>query len=143
MRRSSASSPTGASRWCDSSPQRHRAAPSSSAGNGSSDVQERRAKTITKASIIVDCGEGLLGIGRRPGSLVARWCSGLARVENNDPANDGLWTPKPGKRPIDGSSNLPRATRTLARRREYAVRIVEDALCKKLRKLSRLDSVPV
>src|SRR6266511_1956585 len=23
---------------------------------------------------------------------VARWCSGLARVEN-DPANDGLWTP--------------------------------------------------
>jgi hypothetical protein len=56
--------------------------------------------------------EGLLGLGRRPGSLVARWCSGLARVDH-DPANDGLWTSKePRKRPIDGSSNLPRATIT-------------------------------
>ncbi len=30
--------------------------------------------------MLVDRGEGLLGLGRRPGSLVARWCSGLARV---------------------------------------------------------------
>ena len=33
-----------------------------------------------------------MGLGPGPGSLVARWCSGLARVEK-DPANDGLWTP--------------------------------------------------
>src|SRR5205809_2695054 len=62
---------------------------------------------------MVLCAEGLLGLGPGPGSLVARWCSGLARVENNDPANDGLWTPETRKRPIDGSSNLPRATITI------------------------------
>ena len=55
-----------------------------------------------------------MGLGPGPGSLVARWCSGLARVDD-DPANDGLWTPKTRKRPIDGSSNLPRATRIPSR----------------------------
>jgi len=50
------------------------------------------AKTL-QASTVLDRAEGLLGLGRRPASLVARWCSGLARVENSDPANDGLWTP--------------------------------------------------
>jgi len=60
---------------------------------------------------MVLCAEGLLGLCPGPGSLVARWCSGLARVEN-DPANDGLWTPKPGRNPSTGvriSPGLPQA----------------------------------
>src|SRR5438445_9480882 len=55
-------------------------------------VKEDREDAVSSAPTIVDCAEGLLGLGRTPGSLVARWCSGLARVENSDPANDGLWT---------------------------------------------------
>src|SRR5213594_3406231 len=55
-------------------------------------VKEDREDAVSSAPTMVLCAEGLLGLGRGPGSLVARWCSGLARVENNDPANDGLWT---------------------------------------------------
>src|SRR5437773_9309068 len=73
------------------------------------------SKQVSSAPTMVLCAEDLLGLGPGPGSLVARWCSGLARVENNDPANDGLWTPETRKRPIDGSSNLPRATIFLGR----------------------------
>ena len=47
------------------------------------------------------------------------------------------------KRPIDGSSNLPRATSALARRREYVVRLVEDAFSEEVRKLPRFDDVSV
>jgi len=73
-----------------------------------------------------------LGLGPGPGSLVARWCSGLARVENNDPANDGLWTPETRKRPIDGSSNLPRAT--IDHAREYVRYRIRDRGVKNLLK---------
>ncbi len=38
----------------------------------------------------------LIGALAEPGGFVARWCSGLARVENDDPVSDGLWTPKGG-----------------------------------------------
>src|SRR5438093_3468992 len=75
-------------------------------------VKEDREDAVSSAPRMVLCAEGLLGLGPGSGSLVARWCSGLARVENNDPANDGLWTPETRKKPIDGSSNLPRATTT-------------------------------
>src|SRR5205809_2017795 len=68
------------------------------------------SKQVSSAPTMVLCAEDLLGLGPGPGSLVARWCSGLARVENNDPANDGLWTPKPGGDPSTGvriSPGLP------------------------------------
>ena len=73
-------------------------------------VKEDREDAVSSAPTMVLCAEGLLGLGRGPGSLVARWCSGLARVENSDPANDGLWTPKPGRDPSTGvriSPGLP------------------------------------
>src|SRR5436189_6067642 len=76
-------------------------------------VKEDREDAVSSAPTMVLCAEGLLGLGRGPGSLVARWCSGLARVENNDPANDGLWTPKPGRAPSTGvriSPGLPLAS---------------------------------
>src|SRR5881275_2468554 len=73
-------------------------------------VKEDREDAVSSAPTMVLCAEGLLGLGRGPGSLVARWCSGLARVEKNDPANDGLWTPNPGRNPSTGvriSPGLP------------------------------------
>src|SRR5947199_5264672 len=81
-------------------------------------VKEDREDAVSSAPTMVLCAEGLLGLGRGPGSLVARWCSGLARVENNDPANDGLWTPKPGRDPSTGvriSPGLPNLQRASPR----------------------------
>src|SRR3989442_13737190 len=75
---------------------------SRSADSTSSGLSSLSAIAQTRArNCWLDCGQGLLGLGRRPGSLVARWWSGLARAEN-DPANDGLWTLKPAKDPSPG-----------------------------------------
>jgi len=70
----------------------------------------------------------LIGSWPKTRSLVHRWCSGLARVDD-DPANDGLWTPKRRKRPIDGSSNLPRATSTYTRRILELAETICRSLC--------------